>query len=261
MWDFFDRIIIITLTSSTERINKIKENFKKTGIRKYDFFYSAKIENKNNLMNQKNININSILRNKICDDHCVLLGKNHMSIIKKAYDENINNLLIFEDDAEFELPLNKKKLKSVFNWLKTNKIWDLFYFGYSPWLTLMSKLQNKNIVQLYKPLLTHSYAINRQGMEKILKYKYNNINFDNFLANSNLNKFAIFPAICYQNEEPKASKYLNNYKFFSLLKKEEKFNKYMKFLEYFSVILPFFIIFIIILIIIIIILKYKMSKK
>ena len=109
-------------------------------------------------------------------------------------------MLIFEDDARFNIPINKKRISKVFRWLKTNENkWDIFYFGYAPWPVIFSRIESDSIVQLYHPLLSHSYIINRRGMRKILKMKYNNINYDVFLAKSNLKKYGMFPAICYQD--------------------------------------------------------------
>ena len=261
-WDYCDSIKVITIKTS-DRINNLKKNLNKIGLEnKYEYFYGELINNTDNLSDRKDIKINDILQNKICDKACISLAKNHLKIIKESYDLNHNNVLIMEDDARFNTPVNKKKIKKIFNWLKNNENkWDIFYFGYAPWPIILSRVESESIVELYHPLLSHAYIINRKGMEKILKVRYNDINYDNFLAKSNLKKYGAFPAICYQEFEPKASKYLNKFKYFSKIKNLTCYNTHYKILEYLSVIFPFIILIVFLIIIILIIIKILKNKN
>ena len=56
-------------------------------------------------------NIDETCCNNICRD----IGNSHYKIIKNAYENNKNNVMIFEDDAQFINNIDKNKLLSCIN--------------------------------------------------------------------------------------------------------------------------------------------------
>lgn len=135
----------------------------------------------------------------------------HIKIIKDVYKRGLNNVLIFEDDAYPSPSYSKKKLDDVYNFLKTNKDWEIFYLGYflsgtnhknNNTIHLFSETINKDIIK-FNPLGTHAYILNRKGMKKILDTYHNFIgicHYDMYLAKFiNLKSYCISPIIFDQN--------------------------------------------------------------
>ena len=124
------------------------------------------------------------------------------------------------------------------------------YFGYTPYPYPLSYLVSSCIVKVFSPMLTHAYAVSRKGMKKILalkqQYDNNPIQYDKFLAYSNLSKYAIFPSINFQNIDPK----LYRNALYLLNCPNIPYYYISRFIEYFSIIFPIAIIIIIISIVI-----------
>ena len=148
--------------------------------------------------------VSNILAHNACDSTCLNIAENHFKLIQRAKDNNLENVIIFEDDALFDLPINFKKLKEVVSWLTTVD-WDIFYFGYCPWPIPFNIVRNKNIVKLYNPLCLHCYALSSKGINKILDAQkdYKGTHIDKYIGcDISLNKYGIFPAISFQSDEP-----------------------------------------------------------
>ena len=141
-----------------------------------------------------------------CGAICHDLIKRSIELISDAYDKGFNNIFLFEDDARFELPFDFKKLNRIIEWLKNNKKWEAFYFGYllhpNPLLIPLSL----DIGRLFDPLLTHAVVINRRGMKKILDYVnkngYPNYHIDQFYKNTLTYKYGSLPVMNYQCKDP-----------------------------------------------------------
>jgi len=83
-------------------------------------------------------------------------SSSHMNIIKKAQDENLDKVLIFEDDVVFIENL-QKRFEECYNELPEN--WDMFYFGGNH--NNKHQLYNfsKNLRKIGNTYSTHAYAI------------------------------------------------------------------------------------------------------
>jgi len=240
LWSYFGKIVVLTIPNS-KRIPMIKSQLKYIGIINYDietFTPAKKIKNNGT----DNITFTDILKHKICDETCQNIAKNHFTIIQDAYDANLENILIIEDDAEFHTITSDQLYKTI-AWLSNHR-WDMFYFGYCPWPKLLSIPVSLNIVRVLTPLTTVCYAVSRRGMKKILDNKkgYDGGHIDKFYAShANLEKYAIFPAIVFQSDAPGLYQ--------SAMKKlylNISFTKLSKVFEVISVITPILIIFTII---------------
>jgi len=149
-------------------------------------------------------------KSKCCNGICQEIAKNHKIIIADAYNSNLENVMIFEDDARFVLPFDFKKLERVLNFLESrsdsvncgrNSHWDVFYFGHCPAIPLGYPV-NRDIVRTFYPGLFHAYILNRKAMEFVL-----NIPNDNYIdlvvgRNQSLKKYAVFPSMNYQEVGP-----------------------------------------------------------
>lgn len=201
IWDYFSKIYVISIPSS-KRKNELRENFKRAKITNYeiiDFEPAPKVVNDGG----NEVTLLNIFQHSYCDKTCENIGNNHLNLIKRAYTQNLDNVLIFEDDACFEFPLDIQKLERVENWLKTNE-WDMFYLGYCAYPIPVLVPVNKDIVKIYSPYLAHSYAINRSGINYIIDNleQFEKKHIDGAFGEIPLKKYGIWKSVCFQNGDP-----------------------------------------------------------
>jgi hypothetical protein len=172
--------------------------------------------------------------------------KNHISIIREAYENTTNEtVLILEEDARFP-NWDQKKWDNIENFLRTYPTsWDIFYLGYCNWPYFSSLMVTKNIVKVSSPLTAHAYILNRNGMAKILttfenqNNLYANMHIDKFfLKIPNFRKYAAFPMVSFQEKCP--GLYL---KACDKLKCRILFSTFCKVNELISIIVPYLSIF------------------
>ena len=123
----------------------------------------------------------------------------HVAVIKKAHEDGLNNILIFEDDISCDL--SKEKFNStmnlVYDFINSNN-YDIFFLGSCPKIwTKMSKKVNDRIFKL-SAYLAHAYILSKAGIKKYAKLKYNGSQIDEIYSDSN-EAYAILPSIFYQN--------------------------------------------------------------
>jgi len=159
-----------------------------------------------------------VTNDSCCDEVCKDAGRHHIDIIKKTYAKpDKNRILIFEDDARFDMLFNSKKIKKILGWLEKNDQCNILYLGSLPFL---SYPVNSYILKTYKPYLIHCYCLNRSGMKKILdtvdceKGPVLDVQFANIPS---LEKYSGYPSI---NNQEAPGDYAK-----SMLSKYVKFNK------------------------------------
>lgn len=210
IWDYFEDINIITLKKS-KRLPSLIENLKNS------YFDLTKVNV--NVKPKKFFGENTgddcsfckllfDIDEKCCNKICKDIGNRHYNIIKRAYDSGKNNVMIFEDDAEFINNLDKNKIKNCIDFLKNNE-WDMFFWGYFSLPPIGNRLNN-DIIKLKYPLLAHCYCVNRPAM----KYILDNMNLNNIVdveyRNFKLKKYGSWPCLNYQ-EVPNTYKKYNSY--------------------------------------------------
>ncbi len=203
MWDYFDRVYVITIPGS-KLIDRLKTNFEAINLTKYEIIeFTPAAKTINDGSNAKDLSVYDIMNHNVCDDTCQNITNNHCSLIQKCYDDDVNDVLIFEDDAEFELPINEKKLERVREWMKTNE-WDMFFFGYCNFTNPFIYPITTDIVRLPMPYLAHAYALSRSGIAYIIenKHKMHNVQIDDFYRSVPLRKYGIYKSICFQAKDP-----------------------------------------------------------
>lgn len=158
-FDFFDKIFCINLDERTDRWERSKNEFEKIGI-------LDKIERF------------SAIKEK---DGRLGIIKSNLEIVKYAKDNNLDNVLVFEDDVKFVVDDVKKHLFNSINQIGNMK-WSLFYLGANTHSKLI-KLKT-NLILLKNSYAVHAMAYNKIVYDKFIK-KYENmneiINFDDIL--------------------------------------------------------------------------------
>lgn len=142
--DFFDKIYCINLDERTDRWERAQTEFKKIGLENVERF--------------------SAIKNPVGAIGC---RDSHLSIIKKSKEENLKNVLIFEDDVLF-IDENVKYIEESLDQL-SNENWTLFYLGATlePHYGAVTRVTN-NLVKTNFAFTTHAYAINSNIFDKIL---------------------------------------------------------------------------------------------
>lgn len=179
-YKFFEQIICINLLSRPQRKNHAQEVFRK-------------------------LHIPAIIHSVEIDENGGIRGcfKSHIEIIKKAYNHQYHNVLIFEDDIEPTPSYSTTALDKCIKFMKTDENWDIFYLGFftmnwdtNPLNTLSSSNMVTEHIVKYNPLATHAYVLSRRGMKKILesyeKFIDTNTHYDIYLA-----KYANLQSYCY----------------------------------------------------------------
>lgn len=242
MWSYFEEFDILSIINA-KRKGRIKKNLKAAGIKNYELFEFSSAKRITNI-GPKDLTLSDLLVNGSCDETCQNILMNHMSLIQRAYDKGLNTVVILEDDALFDLPINNRKLKRVIKWLKSHR-WDIFYFGYIPWPKIVSIPVTGDIVKTFNPLTAHCYALSRQGMKKILVHSHRrDIHIDKLFSDLDMKKYAILPAISFQDEDP--GLYKRGLKKIGLGSFNIPFRKVSRVFEYIAIIIPIIIVFLVV---------------
>lgn len=242
IWGYFDKWYIITLVDRD--VSELEKNLRRARVTNYEVLRYVPGKKTKNV--PKKASMFELLMHTTCDETGKNITQNHLTTIQKAYDNGFQNVVILEDDAEFQTPVDSKKLENVCKWLSSSD-WEIFFLGHCPWPIPLSLLKNKDIVQPYSALLAHCYSLSRKGMKKILKYGREMEKSGKWLQPDKiyqvvpLKKYAMFPSISYQNKPPAIFKEI-----FDRIGISLPYNKIFLLLEVLAVVLPVIILLLII---------------
>lgn len=265
VWDFFDAKYVLSTPQSTRK-DALRENFHAIGLHDFEIidFQPAKSyektrkNNSNGIGGVTNQSLMSTIRHKICDETCQNIAKNMFTLAKKGYDAGCQNIIIFEDDARFSIPLRKRRLSHCIKWMAMHE-WDIFYLGYCQWPKLISWFVTKHIVKLTSPMCLHGYCLSRHGMEKVLKisrlYHIYPQHVDKIYGRYRWKKYGIFPSICFQSDAPALYKKASEKLPFDI-----NFKAIMRLMEYGSLTIPFILSIIILILVIHMFFKTDLKK-
>ena len=175
----------------------------------------------------------------MCNDLCKNLCKNHLYIIKQAKKLNVNNVLIFEDDARFIKNLSKDKISRIVGWMKSHKSWDILFLGAIAFPYPIVLPVSRDIGKCNYPTEAHAYILSKKGIDKMCNMKETN-HFDFMLQKYLNNKFICIPSICNQNKSP--AMYETISKKYNISPSVEMYTKLKNIHNTISIILPFIII-------------------
>lgn len=201
MWTEYDGVYVIG-TNNKKRDSEIRENLTASGIRDYVTVVgekaSAPMEKKESLMD--------ILSYRGADPLAKVISDTHFNVVEQAYLDGKNQILVLEDDARFDLPIDSAKILRMHEWMRTND-WDMFYYGHVPWPIVFTIPQTLDVTRVFTPLTSHCYAVSRKGMVCLLQHKERrDVCIDKLFSELPLNKFAALPSISFQSEPPKLYK-------------------------------------------------------
>jgi glycosyl transferase family 25 len=153
--DYFDKIYCINLDRRKDRWDTVKTQFQKHNIEVLRF----------NAIDGKNLNPNPYLSPGALG--CLM---SHLSILKDAYENDFDKILITEDDVEFCDDLNLK----FFEYEKKLPKWDILYFGANhalcnPYESNPPIKISENIYKVKHAYALHSYSVNKSCYEKLIE--------------------------------------------------------------------------------------------
>jgi GR25 family glycosyltransferase involved in LPS biosynthesis len=148
--NFFERIYCLNLDRRTDRWDHACNEFKKinTNVERFSAIDGLLLE-----YNDNNVTLPEL--------GCMM---SHLNIIKQCKNDNVSNVLIFEDDIKF-----KDNFISVFGeTIDHIPTWDMLYFGGRQ---IINPTQiDTNIYKLHKCYTTHAYAANHTIFDNIIEY-------------------------------------------------------------------------------------------
>jgi len=183
--DYFKNIFLINMDQHTQRLATSKIELKKYNI---DF-----------------VRVTGVLLNNgaTVQDRRLGCTLTHLNIIKDAKKNNLENVVIFEDDIEFN-PLVESYLPVIKDFIENNN-WHIFYFGGNhlgkekSWVKITDKVRRVN-----RTYTTHAYIINKNCYDLIIDGFNENLVIDQTLIRKiqPLNKsFCCLPNMAYQRNE------------------------------------------------------------
>lgn len=245
--NFIEHIGIITIQRNKKNVeNNMVPNLKNKGINNPNIYVfeenkmGCKKNNGNDNFSIKDLyNIKNGANDSICNDLCKNLCENHLYIIKQAKNLNVNNVLIFEDDARFIDNLSDEKIKRIIGWMKSHKSWDALFLGAIAFPYPIILPVSRDIGKCNHPTEAHAYILNKSGIDKMCKMTEKN-HFDFMLQKYLDNKFVCIPSICNQNKSP--AMYETISKKYKISSSIEMYTRLKNIHNTISVILPFIII-------------------
>lgn len=163
---YFDKVYYINMDKDTDRNQFMIDQFDKYGISNYQRIPGVKIDYIPEKIYWRNFNIDRLNEKYIKGQLGVRAS--HVNAVKHALSNGYKKVLIFEDDAEITLDINR--LVEVN--LKDGLNWDMLYFGGD-----VERFLGNQII------LAHAYAVNEVVMKEILfMAAASGMEIDNFYA-------------------------------------------------------------------------------
>lgn len=178
--EFFKESFYINLDDRIDRQNHMSQELSKVGLENFVKRYSAiKAEVKT-------------------PQNCVIAsGTSHRNIIQYAYENNLENILVLEDDVFFKenaIELIEKSLDSL------SKIdnWDLYYLSANVFDNPLTLIDD-NLMIINNCYCVHAYAVNKKAYENILRYNpKTDVPIDAWLTQNGFIKYGGYPLLVSQ---------------------------------------------------------------
>jgi len=177
-WEYFDQIYCISLDQREDRRADARIQFEKVGVLDRVEFV--------------------IVRKHL---HSFEQGifESHMRCIRKGIEANARNIVIFEDDVQFER-FSHANLRRCIEFLSGNPNWNAFFFGCL--VGASEKTENRSVIKVQYRCLAHAYVLNRGFAEVLVNKPWQEIAYDNMLSSFNEAFYAVYPSFAFQSNSP-----------------------------------------------------------
>ncbi len=147
----FNKVFVINLAEAKQRWQTFLLELKKIGVDESEIIRIEAVDG--NLLPQKE----GLKKGEL---GCLM---SHLKIIETAKNENLESILIFEDDANFDKKFSRLFPKYI-RQLPEN--WDMLFFGGNHSVTPLPF--SKNILQVMDMRCTHAYAIHQSMYQTLI---------------------------------------------------------------------------------------------
>ena len=174
VWDFFDRFYCISLREREDRRQSAINEFSKVGL-------AERVE--------------FIIVERVSSDFEREVYESHMLCLQKGLQAGAHNIVVFEDDVEFDR-FNPEGLGKCTEFLKQQPAWKVFLLGA---LIRSSARTTEACVQKVRyQSLTHAYAVNRHYAETIAYVPWSGIVNDTLFQPLKDDVYAMYPMCAFQ---------------------------------------------------------------
>ena len=173
-WDFFDRLYCISLQEREDRRTSALKEFSKVGLADRVEFLLGERHPYN--MEQG-------------------VYESHMMCLRKGLESGARNIVIFEDDVEFDR-FDPKRLRSCTEFLRQHPEWKVLLLG--ALIRSSCKTTNPFAQKVRYQSLTHAYALNRHYAETLAYEPWQGIVNDTLFRPLTDGVYAIYPMCAFQ---------------------------------------------------------------
>lgn len=130
--------------------------------------------------------------------NCVIAsGTSHRNIIQYAYEKDLENILILEDDVFFKEGAIELLEKSLDGLSKIDN-WDVYYMSANLFDNPLN-LVNENLMIIHGCYCVHAYAVHKRAYERILKYDPKvDVPIDAWITQNRFSKYGGYPLLVSQ---------------------------------------------------------------
>jgi len=173
-WDFFDRLYCISLQEREDRRTSALKEFLKVGLADRVEFLLGERHPYN--MEQG-------------------VYESHMMCLRKGLESGAGNIVIFEDDVQFDR-FDPKRLRSCTEFLRQHPEWKVLLLG--ALIRSSRKTTNPFVQKVRYQSLTHAYALNRHYAETLAYEPWQGIVNDTLFRPLTDGVYAIYPMCAFQ---------------------------------------------------------------
>jgi GR25 family glycosyltransferase involved in LPS biosynthesis len=173
-WDFFDRLYCVSLREREDRRNSALEEFSKAGL-------ADRVE--------------FVLGERHPSDMEQGVYESHMICLRKGLEAGARNIVIFEDDVEFDR-FDPERLRSCTDFLRKQPEWKVLLIG--ALIRSSRKTTNPCVQKVRYQSLTHAYALNRHYAETLAYEPWQGIVNDTLFRPLAEDVYAIYPMCAFQ---------------------------------------------------------------
>ena len=176
VWDFFDRLYCVSLREREDRRRSAREQFAKVGL-------GDRVE--------------FVLGERHPFDMEVGVYESHMLCLRKGLEAGAENIVIFEDDVEFDR-FDPERLKNCTDFLKQHPEWKVLLLG--ALICSSRKTANPHVQKVRYQSLTHAYVLNRPYAETLAYEPWQGIVNDTLFRPLTDDIYALYPMCAFQKD-------------------------------------------------------------
>jgi hypothetical protein len=174
VWDFFDRLYCISLQEREDRRQSALHEFSKVGL-------ADRVE--------------FVIGERLPYDFEQQVYESHMSCLRKGLEAGAQNIIVFEDDVEFDR-FEPERLRKCTEFLRQHPEWKVLLLG--ALIRSSRKTSNPCIQKVRYQSLTHAYALNRHYAETLAYEPWQGIVNDTLFRPLTDDVYAIYPMCAFQ---------------------------------------------------------------